>query len=106
MYKVFYIKQQNNEGGKFKSSDSDNQSPWKVPGMQVIWVFSGLADHYDYYSRTNTSISPLLYCNRLSSSSPGTVFMIQTQGGVFGVLLLMCVEWFLYGKISCSKSMC
>ena len=36
MYKVFYIKQQDNEGGKFKSSDSDNQSPWKVPGMQVI----------------------------------------------------------------------
>ena len=39
---VFYTKQHNNEGSVIKFSD--NQSPWKVPCMQVNRVFSGLAD--------------------------------------------------------------
>ena len=71
-----------NEGSKIRFIN--NQSPWKVPVRTVNRVFSGLADYY---------------YNRLSSAtgSPCTVFMITLTELSY---LSICVEWFLYGKIS------
>ena len=65
MHKVFYIKQQDNEGSEIKFSD--NQSLWKVPVVRTVnRVFSRLANPY-YYS--DKSVFPRLYNNRVSSST-------------------------------------
>ena len=48
-----------------------------------------------------TSVSPLLYCNRLSSSNPSTIFMLTfTDILLIGQQFGLCFECFLYGKIS------
>ena len=56
---------------------------------RVLFFFSN-------YLYSNTSVFLLLYCNRLSSSSPSTVFMISFNESF---LISLCLEWFLYGKI-------
>ena len=41
-------------------------------------------------------VLPLFYCNRLPSSSPGTITMTTTLETLF---IAVCIEGFLYGKI-------
>jgi hypothetical protein len=69
---------------------SDDQSSWKVP---VNRVFNRQADHYKY---SNTSVFPLLYYNRISSSIPATVMISELDLG----LIFLCLEGFFFGKIS------
>jgi len=68
--------------------------------LHRIRVFSGLDGHY---SNTSSFPSPLLYYNRLSPSSPDTVFMITDTDGIF---IALCLEWFFYGKICALTSSC
>ena len=87
---MFYIKLhwQNKEGSETKSNY--NQSLWKVPVRR--WIeYLVEADLFQYFC------FPHLYYNCLTSSSPVAVFMITWEELN---VLFMCVEWFLYGKIS------
>ena len=83
---MFYIKLENNEGSEIKISD--NQVCGKC---QKRRVFSRLDDLY-----SNTSLFSPSSTQALLFQSPGTVFMDINPN----ILLSICLEGFLYGKIS------
>ena len=83
-----------------------NKSPWKFPGStQLNRVFSGLAVlcpalFQHIRSSESTMINARTPISRDESNSNSTSIPYFSITALLGAFIGICLEWFLYGKIS------